>query len=126
MRIRTETPMSTIKPNRDHESNGATGRSGTALQPDSGSAWWAELLLGGVCLAAAGGLFLVDTSVGPFANVTVAYGTLLTGLYLLVAGSLGAAFVYSGLRASPRPVGRAERDEETAPDPTVVGPENDS
>jgi len=118
--------MSTTKPNRNQDAAADGAMSGTGLQADTGSVWWAELMLGTACLAAVGGLLAVDTSVGPFANVTVAYGTLLTGLYLLVAGNLGVAFVYSGLRASPYPVVAPDREEESGPDPAVVGRENNS
>jgi hypothetical protein len=86
------------------EAPGATGETvtpettdGTAT-PETGSVWWAEMLFGSVCCLTAVVFALAHTSVGPFAEITVVYGTVPTLLYLVVATVLGVGFLRSGLR----------------------------
>jgi hypothetical protein len=66
--------------------------------PETGSAWWVELVFGSLCCLTAAAVALVHTSVGPLAGIRFVYGTAPTLLYLVVATILGVQFLRSGLR----------------------------
>jgi hypothetical protein len=77
---------------------------GVAAAPNTGSVWWAELSIGTVCWTAAAVFALSHTAVGPFADLTVVYGTIVATLYCAVAVTLGAVFLHSGFQRTPSPI----------------------
>ena len=78
----------------------ATGEAAVG-QPETGSVWWAELALGLTCCLTAAAVVLAQTALGPFAVVTVVYGSLLTALYVTVAATFGLVFLRSGIQRAP-------------------------
>jgi hypothetical protein len=71
------------------------------VNPDSGSAWWAELLMGTACCVAVVLFCLSLTEFGPFAVVRVVYPTVLTTVYLVAATAFGVELLRSGVSRSP-------------------------
>ncbi|MFB6139920.1 MAG: hypothetical protein ABEJ26_05745 [Halosimplex sp.] len=92
-----------LEPIRETGAPAATreGTEPSAERPETGSVWWAELALGGACLLAVVAVALAGTSLGPFAAVTVTFGTVATLLYLAVTAALGLSFLHSGLQRLP-------------------------
>ena len=85
-----------------HQEVDATGERAVpeteTTSPATGSAWWVELAFGSLCCLAAATVALAPSSVGPLSRIAVAYGTVPTLLYLVVATVLGLGFLRSGLQ----------------------------